>query len=162
MFLQKVHVKNKNYSQTNRQKFRCLLPRLLWFYRGFGCFSATGVQKHNKNLFTKKIVSKSFPKNSAKKNKTDFLSVLFIAFLGVSRRGEVEKIHLAPGGESPQLFRFLIARFVPSCLVLPGDPPAPFVFRLSSFASRKRKPAGVRSKRLLPSHSHCPAGHGVF
>jgi hypothetical protein len=56
IFLQKVHV--ENFPQKNRQDFRCqmsVFPRLLLFYRGFGCFSAMGVQR-----FAKKIVSKSF------------------------------------------------------------------------------------------------------
>jgi hypothetical protein len=44
-----------------------------------------GVQKHYKKRFAKKIVSKSFYKKFDQKSKTDFFSIFFITFLGVSR-----------------------------------------------------------------------------
>jgi hypothetical protein len=63
-----------------------VFPRLFLFYRIFGCFFATGVQKHYKKRFAKKIVSKSFYKKIDQKSKTDFfLDFCFITFLGVSR-----------------------------------------------------------------------------
>jgi hypothetical protein len=76
----------ENLFQKNRQKFRCqmsVFPRFFLFYRGFGCFSVMGVQKHSKTRCTKK--SCRFKKKSTKKSKTDFFSVLFSrfwAFLG--------------------------------------------------------------------------------
>jgi hypothetical protein len=57
-------------------------PRLFLFYCVFGCFSAMGVQKHNKKRFTKKIVSKSFHKKFDQKSKTDFFSICFNHVLG--------------------------------------------------------------------------------
>jgi hypothetical protein len=61
-------------------------PRFFWFYRVFGCFAATGVQKHHtKKCFTKESCRKVFTKKSTKKIKPDFFLDLFIAFLGVSR-----------------------------------------------------------------------------
>jgi hypothetical protein len=56
MLLQKVHVENFP------QKIDKVFPRLFCFYRGFGCFLAMGVQKHNKKRSAQKIVSKRFYK----------------------------------------------------------------------------------------------------
>jgi hypothetical protein len=56
-----------------------VFPRLRLFYRVFGCFSATGVQKHYKKRFTKKIVSKSFYKKFDQKSQTDFFSIFFLS-----------------------------------------------------------------------------------
>jgi hypothetical protein len=56
------------------------------FYRGFGCFSAMGVQKHYKKRFAKEIVSKSFYKKFAQKIQNRFFLDFFLlrswAFLG--------------------------------------------------------------------------------
>jgi hypothetical protein len=52
------------------------------FYRIFGCFSATGVQKHYKKRFAKKIVSKSFYKKIDRKSKTDVFSIFFYHVFG--------------------------------------------------------------------------------
>jgi hypothetical protein len=73
IFLQKVHV--ENFPQKNRGKNRCQFSSIFLFYSFFGCFSAMGVQKHNKKGFTKEIVSKSFYKKIDKKSKTDCFSV---------------------------------------------------------------------------------------
>jgi hypothetical protein len=50
-------------------------PRL--FYRGFGCFSAMGFQKHKKKRFAKEIVSKSFYQKIVIKR--DFLSAFVLS-----------------------------------------------------------------------------------
>ena len=74
-----------------------VFPRLFLFYRVFGCFSATGVQKHYKKhsekivskLFYKKSMSKTFPKISTKFRCQFFLDFFcFIAFSGVFQRWE--------------------------------------------------------------------------
>jgi hypothetical protein len=68
-------------------------PRRLLFYRGIGCFSAMGVQKHNKKCFTKTIVLKSFYKKIDEKFRTGFFLVLFYHVFGrFSVRG-VQKHH---------------------------------------------------------------------
>jgi hypothetical protein len=59
-----------------------VFPRLLLFYRIFGCFSAMGVQKHYKKRFAKKIVSKSFNKKFDQKSKTDFFSIFVYHVFG--------------------------------------------------------------------------------
>jgi hypothetical protein len=78
-----------------------VFPRLFLFYRVFGCFSAMGVQKHNKKCCTKKIVSKSFYKKFDQKSKTDFFSIFFDHVFGrFSMRGvqntikNIEQINL--------------------------------------------------------------------
>jgi hypothetical protein len=49
-YFQKVHV--KNLIQQNRQKFRCqVFLDLFLFHRGFGCFSAVGVQKQSQSFY---------------------------------------------------------------------------------------------------------------
>jgi hypothetical protein len=54
-----------------------------------GRFSARGVQKHHKNTFCKKSMSKTFPKISTKISMSVFLDFFcFIAFSGVFRRWE--------------------------------------------------------------------------
>jgi hypothetical protein len=83
IFLQKVHV--ENFSQKNRQNFRCQ------FFLDFFCFIAFsgvsqrwGSKTHTKKGFSKNIVSKSFHKKIDQKSKTDVFSIFFITFLGVS------------------------------------------------------------------------------
>jgi hypothetical protein len=106
MFLQKVHVHVENFSQKNRQNFRCQFPST-FFYRGFGRFSAMGVQKHYKKRFPKKILSKSFNKKFDQKSKTDFLSVFFYDVFGrFSVRG-VQKHHIKTSGKKSDPGPFL-------------------------------------------------------
>jgi hypothetical protein len=57
-------------------------PRLVLFYRVFGCFSAMGVQKPRRKRFYKKILSKSFNKKIGKKPKTVFFSICFNRVFG--------------------------------------------------------------------------------
>jgi hypothetical protein len=76
---------SKTFPKISTKNSMSVFPRLFSFYRVFGCFSAMGVQKHYKKRFTKKIVSKSFYKKFDQKSKTDFFSVVFLTFLGVSR-----------------------------------------------------------------------------
>ena len=59
-----------------------VFPRLLLFYRVFGCFSAMGVQKHYKKRFTKKSCRKVFTNKSTKQSQTDFFSILFYHVFG--------------------------------------------------------------------------------
>jgi hypothetical protein len=54
-----------------------VFPRLFWFYRGFGCFSAMGVQKQYKKRFAKQI--------DQKVETRCFFDFFLITFLGVSR-----------------------------------------------------------------------------
>jgi hypothetical protein len=64
---------------------------IFWFYRGYGCFSAMGVQKHYKKTFCKtNRVEKLLQKNRQKVPNRLFLDLFysrFWAFLG-DRRGE--------------------------------------------------------------------------
>jgi hypothetical protein len=66
-------------------------PRFFLFYRVSGRFSAMGVQKHYKKRFAKKIVSKSFNKNSTKNTKPIFFSIFFYHVFGRSSMRGVQK-----------------------------------------------------------------------
>jgi hypothetical protein len=99
--LQKVHV--KTYFQNFDKKFDVSFSsNFFLFYRVFGCFSATGVQKHYKKRFAKKSCQKAFTKNSTKNPKPTFSRTFFITFFGrFSMRGvqkhdkkNIEKIFL--------------------------------------------------------------------
>jgi hypothetical protein len=50
---------SKTFPKKSTKISMSVFPRLFWFYRVFGCFSAMGVQKHYKKRFTKKIEKKS-------------------------------------------------------------------------------------------------------
>jgi hypothetical protein len=75
--------------QRLRQKFRCQFFLDFFCFIAFsGVFLATGVQKHYKKRFTKKIVSKGFYKKFDQKSKTDFFSIFFNHVFGrFSMRG---------------------------------------------------------------------------
>jgi hypothetical protein len=83
MFLQKVHV--ENFSQKNRQKFRCKFFLEFFVLSRFRVFLSDESSKTLQKRFATKIVSKSFYKKFDQKSKTDFFSICFITFLGVSR-----------------------------------------------------------------------------
>jgi hypothetical protein len=68
---------SKTFSKISTKISMSVFPRLFLFYRIFGCFSATGVQKHHKKRVAKKIVSKSFYKKFDQKSKTDVFSIFF-------------------------------------------------------------------------------------
>jgi hypothetical protein len=78
------------------------------FCRVFGCFSAMGVQRHYKNLFTNKIVSKSFYKKFDQKPKTDFflgfLFITFLAFLGEGSSKQSTSKNITPKNPAHSLF----------------------------------------------------------
>jgi hypothetical protein len=77
-FLQKVHV--ESFLQKINKNFHVSFSSTFLFYRVFGCFSATGVQKHHKNRCTKNRLEKCLPKNSTKNPKPIFFSVIEICF----------------------------------------------------------------------------------
>jgi hypothetical protein len=80
---------SKTFPKISTKISMSVFPRLFWFHRVFGCFSAMGVQKHYKKRFAKKIVSKSFYKKFDNfvlfNKKTRFFIDFFLTFLGVSR-----------------------------------------------------------------------------
>jgi hypothetical protein len=49
----------KLFPEIRQKKPMPVPPRLLLFYRVFGCFSATGVQKHHKRRTAKKFLQKA-------------------------------------------------------------------------------------------------------
>jgi hypothetical protein len=57
ILLQKVDAESL-FQKKSTKTSMSVFPRLVLFYRGFGCFSAMGVQKHYKKRFAKTIVSK--------------------------------------------------------------------------------------------------------
>jgi hypothetical protein len=80
-------------------KFRCqFFLDFLLFYRVFGCFLATGVQKHYKKRFTKKNVSKGLYKKIDKNPKPIFFDFSNHVFLGrFSMRGvQIVQKHKTP------------------------------------------------------------------
>jgi hypothetical protein len=77
IFWQKVRV--ETFPKISTKIPMSVFPRLLLFYRIFGCFSAMGVQKHCKKRFAKKIVSKSFYKKIDQKSKTDFFTIFCLS-----------------------------------------------------------------------------------
>jgi hypothetical protein len=87
--LQKVHVKNflKKSSPISMSGF----PRLVLFYRIFGCFSAMGVQKPL-IFFCKDLVEK-FLQKSRQKSKTDFFSICFDHVFGRFLAKGIKKKH---------------------------------------------------------------------
>jgi hypothetical protein len=89
MFVQKFHV--ENFLQNNHHKNvfdRQFFLDFFLFCRVFGCFSATGVQKHHNynKRFAKQSCRKVFTKESTKNPKQIFSSIsfnrVFWAFLG--------------------------------------------------------------------------------
>jgi hypothetical protein len=97
---------SKKKSKISTKISMSVFPRLFLFYRVFGCFSATGVQKHYKKRLTKKIVSKSFYKKIDQKSKTDFFSNFFNHVFGrFSMRG-VQKHDEKISQKNPTLVLF--------------------------------------------------------
>jgi hypothetical protein len=64
------------------------------FARGFGCFSALGVQKHYKTRFAKKSSRKVFTKKSTKNPKPTFSRFVFNHVFGSFLVRGVQKHHL--------------------------------------------------------------------
>ena len=67
-----------------------VFPRFFLFYRVFRCFLVTGVKRHYRKRFAKKLCRKVFQKNRQKNPKPIFSRFFFITFLGVSRWGELK------------------------------------------------------------------------
>jgi hypothetical protein len=82
--MQKVHVENFSPKKSTKKSMSVFID-FFWFYRVFGCFSATGVQKHHKKRLAKKSRRKVFTKNSAKNPKpipSRYLLIPFLPFFG--------------------------------------------------------------------------------
>jgi hypothetical protein len=60
--------KSKTFPKISTKISMLVFPGLFLFYRGFGCFLATGVQKHHKQRFAKKSCGKVFTKTNSTKN----------------------------------------------------------------------------------------------
>jgi hypothetical protein len=103
IFWQKVYV--ENFSQSLDKNFGVSFSSTFLFYRVFGFFLAMGVQKHYKKPFTKKLVSKSFPKKSTKNPKPTFSRFLFYEVFGrFSVRGVQKHDKKYRGNKSDQVF----------------------------------------------------------
>jgi hypothetical protein len=71
------------FTQKSIKFSMSVFPRFFLFYRGFGCFSAMGVQKYYKKRFYKKHRVEKFSRTKkSTKIPNHFLSICFITFFG--------------------------------------------------------------------------------
>ena len=76
---------SKTFSKILTKIFDVSFSSTFFVLSRFRVFLSDGSSKTLQKTFCKKIVSKSFYKNIDQKSKTDFFSICFITFLGVSR-----------------------------------------------------------------------------